>query len=90
MALVQPRLCDTTGRASQTPTHPLRMGEIPLYHRRGDKPLDPTTLFLTDPLKKHPGQRLICCAVRFFDPRKVQLVGKMEAITNSVAQRTQK
>ena len=36
--------CDTTKRASQRQT-PLIKGEIPLYHRSGEKPLDPTTLY---------------------------------------------
>ena len=35
--------CDTTKRASQRLTLHIK-GEIPLYHRSGDKPLDPTTL----------------------------------------------
>ena len=37
--------CDTTKRASQRLT-PRIKGEIPLYHRSGVKPLDPTTLLL--------------------------------------------
>ena len=36
---------DTTKRASLRLTSYLK-GEIPLYHRSGDKPLDPTTLLL--------------------------------------------
>ena len=35
--------CDTTRRASQRLTLQIN-GEIPLHHRSGDNPLDPTTL----------------------------------------------
>ena len=37
--------CDKTRKASQRLTHHIT-GEIPLYHRSGVTPLDPTTLFL--------------------------------------------
>ena len=37
--------CDTTERVSQRLTPHIK-GEIPLYHRSGAKPLDPTTLIL--------------------------------------------
>ena len=39
--------CDTTKRASQRLT-PHIQGEIPLYHRSGNKPLDSTTLVKTN------------------------------------------
>ena len=39
--------CDTTKRASQRLT-PHIQGEIPLYHRSGNKPLDSTTLGFGD------------------------------------------
>ena len=42
-----PRICDTTKRASQRLTPPKRKGEIPLYHRSGEKALDPHNPVLT-------------------------------------------
>ena len=39
--------CDTTKRASQRLTPHIK-GEIALYHRSGDKPLDATTLIRED------------------------------------------
>ena len=39
--------CDTTKRASQRLTPHIK-GEIPLYHRSGEKPLDPTTLIINE------------------------------------------
>ena len=38
--------CDTTKMASQRLTPHIK-GEIPLYHRSGEKPLDPTTLLFS-------------------------------------------